>query len=139
MTQINAYITFNGNCREAMDFYKECIGGELSLQTVAGSPMEAQCPAAMKNSILHAELRKDGLLLMASEMTGPGGYTKGNDIALSLNCSSEEEINTFYSKLSAGGQILDPLKLQFWGAMFGVFTDQFGIRWMLNYTINQKQ
>jgi PhnB protein len=138
MTQINAYITFNGNCRKAMEFYKECLGGELILQTVGGSPIEAQCPAAMKDHILHASLAKDGLLLMASEMIGPGGYRAGNNIALSLNCSSEKEINEFFSKLSAGAEIIHSLRTEFWGAIFGVLTDQFGIKWMLNYDKNQK-
>ncbi len=138
MTQIHAYLNFNGDCREAMTFYKDCIGGELSLQTVEGSPIEAQSPAAMKNQILHASLIKDGLILLGSDMTGPGGFTKGNNIALSVNCSSDEEINTFFSKLSEGGKIIDPLKLQFWGAMFGVVTDKFGISWMFIYNKDQQ-
>jgi PhnB protein len=138
MTQINAYITFNGNCREAMEFYKECLGGDLTMQTVGGSPIESQCPAGMKDDILHAMLAKNGMLLMASEMIGPEGYTKGTNIALSLNCSSEEEINRFFSKLSTGGKIIHNLRTEFWGAVFGVFTDKFGIRWMLNYDKNQK-
>ncbi len=138
MTQINAYINFNGNCREAMNFYKECLGGELALQTVEGSPIEAQCPAAMKHQILHASLMNDGLILMGSDMQGPEGFIKGNTIALSLNCSSEEEINTFFSKLSQDGKITHALTEQFWGATFGVLTDKFGIRWMLNYDKNQK-
>ena len=76
---------------------------------------------------------------MGSDMVGPDGFTQGTNIALSLNCSSEEEINTFFSKLSEGGKVIDPLKLQFWGALFGVFNDKFGIRWMLNYDKNSKQ
>jgi PhnB protein len=136
MTQINAYLNFDGNCREAMNFYKECLGGELTLQTVEGSPVEAQCPAAMKHQILHSSLVKNGLVIMGSDMSGPEGITKGNNIALSLNCSSEEEINSFFSNLSAGGKIIDPLRQQFWGALFGVFNDKFGIRWMLNYDKN---
>lgn len=138
MTQINAYLNFNGNCREAMTFYKTCLGGDLSLQTVEGSPIEVQCPAGMKHQILHSSLTKGALLLMGSDMIGPDGYIKGNTVALSLNCSSEEEINSFYTKLSEGGKILDPLKTQFWGAMFGVFNDRYGIRWMLMYDKNQK-
>ncbi len=134
MTQINAYLNFEGNCREVMMFYKECIGGELNMQTVEGSPIEAQCPAAMKDQILHASLMKDDLILMGSDMHEPGGnFIKGNNIALSLNCSSEEEIKTFFSKLSEGGKISHALTEQFWGATFGTFTDKFGIRWMLNY------
>lgn len=138
MTQINAYLSFNGNCREAMNFYEECLGAELTLQTIGGSPMEAQCPSAMKDQILHSSLMRNGtLLLMASDMIGPGGLNPGNNIALSLNCSSEEEINSFFSKLSEGGKIIDPLKVQFWGALFGVLNDRFGIRWLLNYDQNQ--
>jgi PhnB protein len=139
MTQINAYLNFNGNCREAMNFYKECLGGELALQTVGGSPIEAQCPAAMKNQVLHASLINDALLLMGSDMTGPEGFIKGNTMALSLNCSTEEEINTFFSNLSRDGKIIHPLRVEFWGAIFGVFTDKFGIRWMLNYDKTAKQ
>ncbi len=138
MTQINAYINFNGNCREAMNYYKECLGGELALQAIEGSPIEAQCPAAMKHQILHASLMNDGLILMGSDMVGPEGFIKGNTIALSLNCSSEEEINTFFSNLSHDGKISHALTEQFWGATFGVLTDKFGIRWMLNYDKNQK-
>lgn len=133
MTQINAYLNFNGNCREAMTFYKTCLGGELTVQTIEGSPIEAQCPSAMKHHVLHASLLNDNLVLMASDMTGPDGFIKGNTISLSLNCSSENEIKTFFTKLSSGGQITHPLEEQFWGATFGVLTDKYGIRWMLNY------
>jgi len=139
MAQINAYLNFNGNCREAMTFYKDCLGGELTVQTVEGSPVETQCPPSMKHQVLHASLLKDSLVLMASDMVGPDGFIKGNTISLSLNCRSEKEINAFFSKLSAGGQITHPLEKEFWGATFGVLTDKYGIRWMLNYDKNQSQ
>lgn len=79
-----------------------------------------------------------GTDMTGPDVTGPDRYTQGNNIALSLNCSSEEEINTFFSNLAAGGKITDPLKVQFWGAMFGVIKDKFGITWMLNYDKNQQ-
>ena len=139
MTSINAYINFNGNCREAMEFYRNCLGGDLEMQTVGGSPIEAECPAAMKHQILHASLMMDCLLLMGSDMIGPDGYQKGNNIALSLNCSSEQEINNYFNKLSAGGRIMHPLRVEFWGAIFGVFTDKYGIKWMLNFDKNREQ
>jgi PhnB protein len=139
MSIINAYINFDGNCREAMEFYKECLGAELSLQPIEGSPMEHQCPAAMHHQILHATLQKDNLLLMGSDMVGPDGFTKGNNIALSLNCNSEADINSFYERLSRGGRIIHPLRAEFWGAIFGVFNDRYGIRWMLNYDKNPGQ
>ena len=139
MTQINAYVGFNGKCREAMTFYKECLGGELMLQTVAETPMAAQCPEGMQNSIMHSSLTKGNLLLlMGSDMVGPDGHNQGNNIALSINCSSEEEINTVFSKLAEGGKIIDPLKVQFWGAIFCVLTDKYGINWMFNYDKNQQ-
>ncbi len=138
MTQINAYLNFNGNCREVMTFYKDSLGGELTLQTVEGSPLESQCSGAMKHHILHSTLQKDDLVLMASDMTGPEGYIKGNTMSLSLNCSSGDEIETFFSNLSSGGQVIHPLAKQFWGATFGVLTDKFGVRWMLNYDANAK-
>ena len=133
MAQINAYLNFNGNCREAMTFYKDCLGGDLTLQTIEGTPMEAECPTAMKHHILHSSLTKGELLLMGSDIVGPEGFIKGNTMALSINCSSEDEIEMFFTNLSSGGQIIHPLARQFWGASFGVLTDRFGIRWMFNY------
>ena len=87
----------------------------------------------MRRRILHASLQCGALLLMGSDMTAPGGIIQGNSIALSLNCSSEEEIRRFYNRLSTGGTVIDPLKSQCWGALFAVLTDKFGVRWMLNY------
>ena len=137
MAQLNPYLNFDNNCREAMTFYKDCFGGELSIQTIEGSPMEAECPAAMKHQVLHATLTSGPFILMGSDMAGPEGFTKGNTIALSVSCGSAEEINNFFSKLSAEGQITHPLADKFWGATFGVVTDKFGIRWMLNYDKHQ--
>ena len=139
MTQINAYLNFDNQCKEAMTFYKECLGGELTLQTIGDSPMGATCPEAMKAQILHATLINNGVVLMGSDMKGPDGFIQGSSMSLALNCSSEEEINKFYSSLSAGGKIMEPLKEQFWGALFAAFTDKFGVRWMLNYDKNKKQ
>lgn len=139
-TQINAYVGFNGKCTEAMTFYKDCLGGEIMLQKISDSPIANQFPEGMRNQVLHSSLTKNGnLLLMATDCSAPDGFHHGNNVALSLNCSSENEINTYYAKLSEGGKIIDSLKQQFWGALFGVFDDKFGIRWMLNYDKNQQQ
>jgi PhnB protein len=133
MTQLSPYIHFNGDCRQAMEFYKQCLGGELHLQTIGGSPIEAECPPGMKDQILHSSLINRGIFMMGSDMNGPGAFVQGNNMAISINCSSEEEISIFFSKLSTGGKIIDDLKEQFWGGLFGVLTDRFGIRWMLNF------
>ncbi|HWB28466.1 MAG TPA: VOC family protein [Chitinophagaceae bacterium] len=139
MTTINAYIGFQGQCREAMEFYKDCIGGELSFITVADTPISAQCPESIQGQIMHSSLVKGPFVLMGTDMTAPGDYIKGNNVALSVNCSSGEEINNLFEKLSEGGKVIDSLKAQFWGALFGVLEDKYGIRWMLNYDNNQNK
>lgn len=133
MDAINPYIGFNGKCREAMTFYRECFGGELDLQLVDGSPMEQYWPAG-KGKIFHSSLSLDGkMLLMGSDMNGPQGQTAGDNIQLAISCTSEEEINRFFQKLGEGGQVLAPVSEMFWNALFGSVRDQFGINWMLNY------
>jgi PhnB protein len=128
MTQISAYLHFNGNCREAMTFYKECLGGELTLTTIGESPMAAQMPD-MKDKIMHSVLAKDGFVLMASDMMGPEGVTKGDAISLSITGTSATELRTFFSKLSRDGKVNHELKEEFFGT-YGDLTDKFGIDWM---------
>ena len=135
-TTISPYLTFDGNAREAMTFYKDALGGELTLMTVKDTNMGSQCMGTDENAIMHASLIKDSLVLMASDMIGNRKLQLGNNFAISVNCSSEEEINTFYKNISAGGEIIDPLKIQFWGALFGVVKDKFGMVWMFNFDKN---
>jgi PhnB protein len=137
MTLINSYLTFGGNCREAMNFYKDCLGGELSFQTIGESPIADKMPAAMKECILHATLIKGSLILMGSDMVGEQGLVKGNAVSLVINCSSEEEIESFYEKLSAGGSKDHALEQSFWGATFGDLTDKYGNHWLLNFEKNR--
>jgi PhnB protein len=141
MTTINSYLTFNGNCREAMTFYKKCLGGELIFQTIGKSPLSETMPKKMKDCILHATLTNGSLLLMGSDMVAENGLIKGNAVSLTLNCSSEKEIRSCYKKLSAGGAATHPLKDSFWGASFGGLTDRYGNNWMLNYSkiLNSKK
>lgn len=132
---INTYLTFNGNCREAMTFYQECLGGELSFQTVGESPMAARMPARMKHCIIHAVLTTNELVLMGSDMVGEQGLKKGNSVSMMLHCNSEEDTRAFYDKLSEGGRQTHPLEHTFWGALFGDLTDKFGNQWLLHYQI----
>lgn len=137
MTAISSYLTFNGNCREAMHFYKDCLGGELSLQTIGESPLADKMPPKMKAFILHATLTKGNLVLMGSDMVGDKGLIKGNAVSMAINCSSDEEIRNFYEKLSAGGNKDHELEESFWGATFGDLTDKYGNHWLLNFDKNQ--
>ncbi len=139
MTFIHTYLTFNGNCREAMTFYKECLGGELMLQTIGESPVSAEIPAFMKPFILHSSLTKGNLVLTASDMVPESGLTAGNTVSLLLDCNTEEEARTFYARLSADGIATHPLESTFWGALFGGLTDKFGLHWLINFEGNSRQ
>jgi PhnB protein len=131
--KISAYLTFNGNCREAMDFYKDSIGGELTLQTIGDSPLADKMPGQMKEYILHATLIKDGLVLMGSDMVGEKGLNKGNNVSMALDCDNEADTRNYYEKLSAGGIATHPLETSFWGALFGDLEDRYGNHWLLNF------
>lgn len=134
MKVIHSYLTFNGNCREAMRFYKKCLGGTLEFQTVGQSPLSAKMPAKMKKCILHSTLTNENLVLMGSDMVNEKGIVKGNAVSLMLNCTSEKEIRSCYKKLASGGQAGHPLELTHWGSIFGDLTDKYGNHWLLNFT-----
>lgn len=138
MIQLNPYLTFNGNCSEAMTFYKSCFGGELTLQTVAETPMAAQCPAGMQDHIMHSMLAGKDFCLMATDMQSPDGVKPGNDMAIALNFDNEQAIRNCYSWFSEGGKIIDDLKDAPWGAMFGVVQDKFGKVWMMNFDTSEQ-
>jgi len=122
-----------------MIFYKECLGGELFVQTVGESPLSDKMPPQMKECILHATLTKGALVLMGSDMVDEKGLLKGNSVSLMLNCSSEEEIKTCFEKLSSGGKKDHPLEDSFWGALFGDLTDKFGNHWLLHFDKSSKK
>lgn len=134
MKSINPYFTFGGNCREAMTFYQQCLGGELSLQTIGESPMADKMPESMKSHILHAYLNLGNIAIMGSDMTPDDGLSRGNAVSTVLYCNSEEEIRATYEKLSAdGGKALHPLENTFWNALFGDLVDKYGNYWVLNW------
>jgi PhnB protein len=132
MAKMNPYLNFNGQCREAMNFYKECFGGELNLVAVKDTPMAERCPAGSEDQIMHSSLTNNDMVIMGTDMTPPDGLKTGNNFALSLNCASEEETHALFNKISAGGKVIEPVKPQFWGALFGMTIDRFGIPWMIN-------
>jgi PhnB protein len=132
MASIHSYLTFGGNCREAMMFYKSILGGELNFQTVGQSPMSGKMSKKLREYILHSMLKNGSLVLMGSDMVPDDGLKAGNAVSLVLDCSSEKQIREYYSKLSEGGIINHPLEETFWGAIFGSLTDKFGNHWLLN-------
>ena len=136
MTKLSVYFGLNGRCQEAMNFYKNCFGGEPVLTIIGDSPMKDQFPEAMKDKVLHAELTIDGFTMMASDMNGPDGFTEGTNVAISLDNPNQEKAKQYFDKLSVGGTIMEDFKPQFWGGMMGVLRDQFGIKWMLSCSAN---
>lgn len=142
MATVNAYLTFEGNCEAAFNFYKSAFGGEFSGINRFGEmpPQEGMPPIAdeMKNRIMHVSLPVSKETILMGSDTIPGmspNLTAGNNFSISLGVNSKEEADKLFAALSAGGKVTMPLEVTFWGAYFGMWTDQFGINWMVNYDL----
>ena len=142
MAQINPYLTFNGNCAEAFDFYKSVFGGEFAyIGKFKDMPSEQTLPEEVGNLIMHVSLPiSSETTLMGSDANEMFGQTAqfGSNVSISINTASEVEAQRLFNGLSSGGKITMPLDKTFWGAYFGMFTDQFGMHWMVNYDYEQK-
>jgi PhnB protein len=125
------YLHFQDNCKEAMQFYQELFGGELEIMLIGQSPAKEHFPVNLHDQILHSTLSNGSFRIMASDMCGQGDLKQGNSVELSLDCDSKEEIEHLYQKLSEGGQVVQQLAPQFWGSLFAMVIDKFGVRWML--------
>jgi len=133
MAKLNPYLNFDNNCREAMNFYKDCLGGELFLQTVGEMPaMAAQMPPHMKDLILHSTLTSGDIVIMGADLNRDK-RVEGNTVHLCINGNSVEEQDVFFTKLSAGGKIVEALADMPWGGRFGALTDKYGKHWLFNY------
>ena len=126
------YLNFDGNCKEAITFYHDCLGGELMLSTFGESGMEV--PPESKDRIVHARITDRGtVILMASDTMVGTPYVQSNNIWISLPCDSDEEVDGLYKALSAGGKEVMAPHDSFWNARFAMFSDKFGFDWMLNH------
>ena len=129
MKAIQAYLTFDGNCREAMEFYAEALGGEVSIFTYAEMP---DAPAESGGRVMHARLTGGSAVLMASDVPAGRTVQAGENFQLSVECETLQEEERIFQALSAGGTVTMPLQDAFWGSHFGMLTDRFGVRWMLD-------
>jgi len=130
MTTLNPYLNFSGNCGEAMNFYKDCLKGQLTVQTYGEVGMDV--PENLKGGILHSELRADDLVLQASDGR-PGETVKfGDNVTLALNFTDVQEQQHVFDALGQDGHIDQSLQDTFWGARFGMLTDKFGVHWLMN-------
>lgn len=142
MAQVNPYLTFNGNCEEAFNFYKSVFGGEFTyIGKFKDMPSEEPLPEGVGELIMHVSLPiSKETILMASDANEAFGQTAtaGTNFSVSINTENEDEAKKLFDGLSNGGKITMPLEKTFWGALFGMFTDKFGIHWMVNYDYEQK-
>lgn len=129
-SQLNPYISFDGNARAAMQFYESVFGGTLSLHTF-GEFGGADGPNA--DNIMHGMLEAgSGLTLMGADMPPGMEHQPGNNIAVSLSGHDAAELRGYWEKLSDGGTVAVALEKQMWGDEFGMCVDSFGITWMVN-------
>ena len=132
-SKLNPYIGFNGNARQAMEFYHSVFGGELVLNTFGES--NASSDPSEDDLIMHAMLvATNGMTLMASDTPKQMEYKPGTNVSVSLSGDDEAELRPYFEKLSQGGTIAVPLEKAPWGDTFGMLNDKFGIGWLVNIT-----
>jgi PhnB protein len=129
-SQLNPYLTFNGNAREAMEFYHSVFGGQLRINTFGEF---GSSDPAIADKVMHAMITTDrGYILMASD-TAPGmPYNPGNTITCSLSGDPGEGLEEAWEQLSDGGTVTTPFEKQMWGDLYGMCIDKFGIPWMVD-------
>lgn len=139
MTTINTYLTFDGTCEAAFNFYKSVFGGEFDyIGKFKDMPADPNCKVdeADHEKIMHVSLPISKETRLMGSDTGGEWASKlvaGNNFSISINTESKQDADSLFNKLSKNGTITMPMEETFWGAYFGMFTDQFGIQWMVNY------
>jgi PhnB protein len=141
MKAINTYINFNGNCEEAFTFYKSVFGGEFSAfqrfdEMPDDVPADMQPSESELNKVMHVTLPlKDGYILMGSDYPEmmSDRIILGNNFSLSIDADTEEEAHKLFNELSAGGHVIMPMDKTFWGSLYGMLVDKFGVQWMVSF------
>jgi PhnB protein len=128
--RLEPYLFFNGNCREAMEFYKNAFGGDVTYQTMSEVPGDIPGKAEHPDYIMHAKLTNGSLTIMGSDTEQASPKTA--KVELSLSGPDEAEMRRIFDTLAEGGMVRFPLEKQFWGDVFGNLTDKFGVDWMMN-------
>lgn len=144
MTTVNIYLIFQGNCKEAFDFYKSIFGGEYPYVGTFGEmpPHDGAppIPDEMKDKIMHMSLPiSKETILMGSDTGGEWGNNTviGNNFSISVNTGSMEEATRIFKGLAKGGKITMPLEKTFWASYFGMLTDKFDINWQVNCELEE--
>ncbi len=130
--QLNAHLSFNGQCETAFKFYAQCLGGKIAFMgTYAGTPMAEQVPPEWRQKIVHASLTVGEQVLMGCD-TPPGQYDKPKGFSMTIGVKEPAEAERVFKALAKGGTVSMPMQKTFWSAGFGMLVDKFGIPWMIN-------
>lgn len=126
------YLNFMGQAKEAMEFYHSVLGGDLTMQSYGEA--NPQTSPEEKDLTMHAELKTDSFTFFASDGNAEHQVTQGDNVQMSLvgEPADEAKLKEWFTGLSAGGQVTMPLAKAPWGDTFGMFTDKYGIHWMVN-------
>jgi PhnB protein len=138
MATVNPYLVFNGNCEAAFLFYESVFGTKIPYMGKFGEmtpEAEPKLSDEDKNRVMHVTLPigKDTVLMGSDSNSASGDVKFGENVSISINTESEEEAYTLFNGLSNGGIVKMPIQKTFWNAYFGMFTDKFGIHWMINF------
>lgn len=130
MTKLTPYLLFDGTCREAMEFYKSCLGGQLTVTLVKDSQAKSQMQEFQQQKVLNAHLTMDNLELSASDWLAVNETpVRGNTVCVFLRAGTFQELQAAFNKLAQGAQVTNPLKETYFGT-YGALNDKFGVRWM---------
>jgi PhnB protein len=136
--KLHTYLSFNGNCAQAFNFYAELFGGKIhALMTFGDSPMAAQCGADAKALIMHGCVEVLGHQLMGTDATPDHPYQGVTGHHIVVDVGSDDEAQRIFDALAAGGRIDMPLAETFWARRYGMLVDRFGIAWMVNYSTQE--
>ncbi|MFH5184664.1 VOC family protein [Paenibacillus sp. TAB 01] len=137
---VDVYLNFNGNCREAVEFYAKVFGTENPrIMTFGQTPPNPEfvMPEEAKNLVMHTRLNIDGSNVMFSDVFPGMPFVAGTNISLSLINKDVEQLKTWYHQLKEGGQVVMELQETFWSKCYGSLTDKFGIHWQFNHDDGQ--
>ncbi len=130
MLKVNPYIAFPGNCRQAIEFYKTALGADvLFIHTVGESPLSDMGPAT---NIMHCSIKVGDSTIMVCDDPRPDAATRGGNISLAIGLNDPERAGQLFGNLAGGGSVIMPLQKTYWAAAFGMVTDKFGVKWMVN-------
>jgi PhnB protein len=129
---VNIYLSFDGKCAEAFDFYARVLGGSVDFkQTWGESPTGHETPPEQRDRVMHAVLRLGGTSVFGADAP-PEWRTKPEGFSVSLNYDTVDEGRRAFEALAEGGEVKMPFESTFWAKGFGMLVDRYEIPWMVN-------